>query len=115
MRSTLKTKTRREARDFEKRAFILVLSIFIVMIGVSTFSIKANANTKQGHEYKYYTNYCVTSGDTLWDIAEDKVDLNHYKNVREYVKEVQEINHMKGDYIQNGTYIILPYYSSEEL
>ena len=115
MKECMKTRTRREAKNFEMKAIMVVLTIFIMMVGVSAFSIKANANSKDNFEYKLYTNYCVTSGDTLWSIAEQNVNFDHYKNVGEYVKEIQDINNIKGDYIINGTYIILPYYSTEEL
>ncbi len=63
---------------------------------------------------KYYKSIEITKGDALWSIANDYFDPIHYKSTLEYVKEVKKMNNMTSDDIITGSYIIIPYYISEE-
>ena len=63
--------------------------------------------------YKYFKSVEVAKGDTLWSIAKDNIDYEYYKNTYDYVNEVKRMNSLTSDRIVAGSYIIVPYYSSE--
>ena len=61
---------------------------------------------------KYYTQVTVAYGETLWDLSDDYIDYDEYKNKKEYIAEVQSINHLaEEDSIRAGQTLIVPYYS----
>lgn len=97
-----------------KMFFLTMTTVFIFIIGASAFSMNANATSAEGaNDYKYYANYCIEPGDTLWSIAEEHIDYRYYDSIKSYAKELQAINHITGDHIMNGTYIMVPYFSDE--
>ena len=107
-----KIRKRQELR--RKFVFSVMTALFVIVFAGSVFSMNAKANSSQGaDDYKYYANYCIVPGDTLWNISEANIDYNHYSSVKEYAKEIQKINKINGEHITNGTYIMLPYYSDE--
>lgn len=91
---------------------LIVFFIFSIIVFIS-FSTEANDNVQQ-LSYKYYKSIEITKGDALWSIANDYFDPIHYKSTLEYVKEVMKMNNMTSDDIITGSYIIIPYYISEE-
>ena len=89
----------------------LILSIFFIFC---TFGVDTNARSIEDHpEYKYFTNYELTSGDTLWSIAETYADY-HYDSINDYIEEICIINSISQDAtLISGTSLIIPYYSIE--
>lgn len=89
----------------------LILSILIVFC---VFGVDTNARSIDDHpEYKYFTNYELEYGDTLWSIAETYAD-HHYDSIEDYIREVCTINSITEDsYLICGTSLIIPYYSQE--
>lgn len=89
----------------------LILSILIVFC---IFGVDTNARSIDDHpEYKYFTNYELEYGDTLWSIAEEYAD-HHYASVEDYIEEVCTINSIAKDAcLLSGTSLIIPYYSQE--
>lgn len=89
----------------------LILSIFIVFC---IFGVDTNARSIEDRpEYKYFTNYELEYGDTLWSIAETYAD-HHYTSVEDYIEEVCIINSITTDArLISGTSLIIPYYSQE--
>lgn len=107
---------KKRKRQELKRKFIfsVMTALFVIVFTGSVFSMNAKANSSKGaDDYKYYANHCIVPGDTLWNIAEANIDYDHYSSVKEYAKEIQQINKINGEHITNGTYIMLPYYSDE--
>ncbi len=77
----------------------------------------AIAGKKQQEElHKYYMSITVRQGDTLWSIAEDRLNnetASGYKNLRSYIKEIISVNQLKdGNYLLAGQKLIVPYYST---
>ena len=68
-----------------------------------------HADDHTAHMTKYYKTIEITSGDTLWDIAETYMDDN-YDSVKDYVQELKEVNHLTSDVIQDGQYLTVAYY-----
>lgn len=101
-------------RRGRKRYFILVL---VVMICLTVFSsgILAHAEEKERSQetyYKYFTTIQVEAGDTLWGIA-DRYLCEQSGSREEYIRELQQLNGLKGDNIQIGQYLVVVYYSTE--
>ncbi len=55
-----------------------------------------------------YTSVYVSSGDTLWSIADEYMDTG-WSDKESYIEEVRSINHLTDDNIQAGAYIVVPY------
>ena len=48
----------------------------------------------------------------MWDLSDDYIDYDEYKDKKEYIAEVQSINHLtEEDSIRAGQTLIVPYYS----
>lgn len=121
MRTTTKTKKRlRERRKIQRRnlriragaaLLSLVTITLLLIIHFTPLNTQADSEPK-APAYKYYTSIRVSSGDTLWDIAEE-YRTEEYTDVSSYISEVKEINHLKSDQITKGMYLCIPYYSDE--
>lgn len=105
----------RRRRELRRRMLMCVL-MFILTVGSSLlfFSFRAKAQSNDEEIlYKYYKSTVVSSGDTLWDYAEEYGINKHYGNHQDYIREVMQMNGLSNDRITEGQYIILPYYSPE--
>ena len=103
---------RRRQLQVRRNICILILSIAVAVV-LSAFAVSISTQASElerAAEHKYYKSIEIAKGDTLWSIAKENMDNNHYKNVSEYVKEVKTMNSMKSDSIVAGSYIIVPYY-----
>ena len=94
----------------------MILAVLAVVIGIAVFRFTAQPaiadSRSEAPRYKYYTSICVAPGDSLWSIAEEYMSSD-YETVYDYISEVQEINHLSGDYLRAGTKLCVPYYSDE--
>ena len=94
-------------------AALLVMTATICMIlicAVSYRAIDSNANTG----FKYYTSVTVGAGESLWELAGEYMDSEHYDSRKSYIEEVCSINHLTDENsVTAGQMLILPYYSSE--
>lgn len=97
------------------KLFVSVITLFaticvILVCALSHSSFKANASS----DFKYYTNITVGASETLWDIAEEYIDYEHYKDKDSYINEVKSINHLDDScVILAGQMLIVPYYAEE--
>ena len=89
----------------------LILSILVVF---SISGLVTNArSTSDKLEYKYFTNYELQHGDSLWSIASEHYD-EHYDSIEDYMEEICIINSISVDTeLIVGTGLIIPYYSYE--
>lgn len=109
---------KKHAREMEVKKHILQLVfavsfIFIVLLFLN-HSV-SNASTGDDTIYfKYYTTIEVRPSETLSSIAKQYADEMHYESDLEYIEEVLFINHLEdADHIKAGTFLTVPYYSSE--
>lgn len=82
----------------------------IVIILLTSFLCKISSKAEEIDEttyYKYFQNYIVEEGDTLWNIALVYSNNSDYKS---YIKEVISINHLLSDDIKAGDSLVIPYY-----
>lgn len=99
----------------KKNFLILVMTIcLIVTCSISLSGFRANAKDDSTEiSYKYYKSVAVSNNDTLWSIAEQYMDGEHYDSVEDYIEEVKRMNALPDDTIRYGEYLIVPYYGGE--
>ena len=112
-RAALKRKARQKQvhRNIALLAFSIVLILFLVLF-ITSISTQAS-DREHMPSYKYFRSIEISSGDTLWSIAEDNMDARYYKHTADYVAEVKRMNSLDTDQIIAGSYLIIPYYSTE--
>lgn len=89
-------------------AALLLAAVILAGGSVSGF---AGARRKEDTSYKYYTSIMVEKGDTLWSIAIEHMTPG-YEQIDEYIREVRRLNHLCGDHICAGEYLVIPKYHS---
>ncbi|MBD5477648.1 MAG: LysM peptidoglycan-binding domain-containing protein [Lachnospiraceae bacterium] len=103
----------RRQREMMKNFLILVMTVcLIVTCSVALSSFRSNAKADTALSYKYYKSIVVSNNDTLWSIAEEYMDREHYTSINEYIKEVKAMNSLSGDSIQYGRHLVIPYYGT---
>ncbi len=110
--NTRKVAIKRKRQNFNRRLSVIIISLAIIA-GITVLcgnnSVSAHEDTVQ-NEQKYYKCIELTSGDTLWDIAEQYMDAR-YTCVDDYVNELKDINGLKSDNIHEGQFLTVSYYS----
>ena len=92
----------RRRRQLQRRIVTMLATICVIAFCAVSYQLK----------FKYYTQVTVAYGETLWDLSDDYIDYDEYKNKKEYIAEVQSINHLtEEDSIRAGQTLIVPYYS----
>ncbi|MCH5249635.1 MAG: LysM peptidoglycan-binding domain-containing protein [Lachnospiraceae bacterium] len=105
----------RRQKELRKNFLLTIMAVCLAI----TFSFSMNSflsNAKGESEqisYKYYKSITISNGDSLWSIANEYMDDEHYSSANDYIKEVKHLNSLKSDYISYGESIIVPYYSYE--
>ncbi len=77
-----------------RKKFIRMIAIILGMLLITFFYFSNNSFSKG--EAKIKTLY-VSSGDTLWTIAEEEQETNSYyqeKDVRSIIHEIKKLNHL---------------------
>ena len=113
-------RNRRERRIARLRREARIRSILLVLVSVlitsavvlSITAHKTDADRMDVPTYKYYTSVAVHSGDTLWSIAQEYMS-SEYNDSYDYIDEVRSINHLSGNQVIPGQYLLVPYYSTE--
>lgn len=103
----------RRQREMMKNFLILVMTVcLIVTCSVALSSFRSNAKADAEPSYKYYKSIVVSNNDTLWSIAKEYMDKEHYTSVNDYINEVKTMNSLSGDSICYGNHLIIPYYAT---
>ena len=102
-------------REIRRNILLAVAATLVLMIFVFSYHtlISAASSNTDGVSYKYFTSIQVEAGDTLWSIAEEYADEDHYASNKEYINEVKMMNKLRNDEIVSGQYLVIPYYSYE--
>jgi len=109
-------RNKRRQREIRRRCLTIIATVCLVLIGALSYhAIQSNASTGQEEiNFKYYKNITVQYGETLWDIADDYMDQDEYRNKAQYIAEVKNMNHLDDACsIKAGQKLIVPYYSNE--
>lgn len=86
------------------RSIIIVL---LIIIGISLIISKATYS----HKEKQYKNICVSSGDTLWEIASLESKTNTYyknKDIRYIINDIIKENNLENSNINIGDELVIP-------
>ena len=102
----------RRQREMRKDFLMLVMTICLVITcSISFNSFRSNAKDDSVKtSYKYYKSIVIDNDDTLWSIAEEYMDDEHYDSINAYIQEVKNMNSLTDDEIQYGEHLIIPYY-----
>lgn len=113
IRKARRDETLREQKRLRIRILIFCATlIFMFGMGVGFGTLLARAEeTKKELSHKFYSNIQIQKGDTLWELAAEYMDYEHYRNRKEYILEVMRINHMTDDRLISGKMLIVPYYA----
>lgn len=107
----------RRQRIFRKQIIMLLLLVAIILFSVIFLnnSISTDAQSDDyAPEFKYYTAVTIHAGDSLWSIASEHFNPDHYEDLGSYVGEICSINKLSTDsVVKAGECIILPYYETE--
>ncbi|MDE5747742.1 MAG: LysM peptidoglycan-binding domain-containing protein [Acetatifactor sp.] len=113
----LRNYQRKLRRQKEIRRMFILTGIAVVLVmafALSYHALISHANMDlENVSYKYYTSVQIQPGDTLWNLADRYADCEHYASQEQYITEVMNMNHLDGEDIYAGNYLILPYYSTE--
>lgn len=109
-RQNVRTIRRKKAA---KRQLITALVLFFtVLASVLIISNCLRANQVKASSVKteniYYKTVEVEDGDTLWDLADRYMGEKSFSR-QEYIEQVKELNHLSGDTIESGAYLMVPY------
>ena len=106
--NSLFKKLRKNRSKIAAAAVILAVAVVVILVT----RVKVNANNSYGRDYsdKRYKNYTVTSGDTLWDIAEANMDYEYYDDVNDYIAEIKRMNNLYSDKIYTGQNLLITDY-----
>lgn len=95
-----------------RTAAMILCSMLLLVVMVTAITTNASDDIADPR-IKYYTSVRVQEGDSLWDLSEDFLS-DEYSGRSEYIKEVQQLNHLTdGQAILEDAYLVFPYYSSE--
>lgn len=102
----------RRQREMRKNFLMFVMTVcLIITCSISLNGFRSNAKDDSVKtSYKYYKSITIDNNDTLWSIAEEYMDKEHYDSVNDYINEVKNMNSLTSDEIQYGEHLIIPYY-----
>lgn len=105
----------RRQREMRKNVLLVIMTIcLIVTAAVSMNSFLSNAKEESNPiSNKYFKSITIENGDTLWSIAQEYMDDDHYETVNDYINEVKKMNSLSNDDITYGQHLIIPYYGVE--
>lgn len=95
-----------------RRLFLYVVAPIIVIACCFFLGSRSNAeSTEEAVEHILcYESVLIHKGDTLWSIAESRMEEPTHAEIQEYVREIASINQITSSRIHAGKYIVLPIY-----
>ncbi len=113
----IRNNRRRRQQIFRRQVFLLALlaAVMIFFMAFMFSSLMADAQSDDFvPSFKYYKTITIHTDDTLWAVAEDNFDSEHYTDIGAYMAEIRSINGItNSDMLHAGEALIIPYYSSE--
>lgn len=94
----------------------IMLAIGLIISFIFAFMVYSNRAVAENSRpvYTYYTSYEIQPGDTLWTIA-DQFMSPEVSDKEAFIENIKDINHIGGDNITAGKYLVIEYFSYEEL
>lgn len=103
-----------EQQDYFKYAALTAAAIFIILFTAILYrsqSANARASRRAGECTELYESVQVQSGESLWEIS-SRYYSDEYKSMKRYIAKIKRLNHLSGEKISAGTYLIIPYYAA---
>lgn len=93
------------------KKYLLVLIVFVMILSCffGKTLVMASEEDSSSSRDRYYTEIRIEKGDTLWSIAQT-YNRNSGMEIREYIRELKEINQMISDDIAAGDYLTVVYF-----
>ena len=92
-------------------AAIAVLTAAFIICIASTSAAKS-ADSRR--EVLIYKTVEIENGDTIWKIANEYYDGDHYRNVKSYASEIARLNANGDGILYVGSKIVVPVYSDSQ-
>lgn len=111
--SLIRVRNLKREECYLKRTLILcIVTVFIIFGACTLFgNLLTSAHgsfTEKTANIVRYKSVEIKAGDTLWNIAETYMAEGN-NSVSQYVAELKNINSLKGDQIEAGCNLIIPY------
>ncbi len=98
-------------KHFGKYLMAVILIGLVILCGFGIVSLARPSQTRSME--RYYTSICIKEGDTLWNLEEEYNNSDTLSKA-EYISELKTINHLKGDTIHAGNYLVVFYFAVPE-
>ena len=96
------------------RSIVTIVAILLSVIAVLSIAVIPAFAVTPHERVKLYRSVEISSGDTLWSMAND-IACPEYSDSNRFIREVMEINHLTdADSIHEGAYLVIPYYTDAE-
>jgi len=104
----------RRNKVYAKMIPFYVLTAIILAVMLTVFNgMQSTGQTDGIHEFGYKT-YVVSSGETLWSIAEENLSED-FPTCSSYIEEVMRVNSMQTAAIYPGDLIAIPVKNTEKV
>ena len=93
---------------FLKRLALLAGILVFLLLGIFAWSTLSGAKYAQAAQLGWQTTYesvYISSGDSLWSIAQE---YRGTQSTAVFVRELKELNGLSSDDIQAGYYLLVP-------
>lgn len=97
-----------ERRSVLKKMLFLVVALIVILLctfALSTLTTAKHTQAAQRETQITYESIRISSGDSLWSIAQEYRGI---QNTSDFVEEIKTINNLSSDQIQSGSYILIP-------
>lgn len=95
----------------KKVFFLLMFPVFVLVCCISACqSSEAQSTGDRTDDVVAYESVLICRGDTLWTIAEANLDQPTKAEIREFVREIAELNDVSPAHIHAGNYLLIPRY-----
>lgn len=103
----------RRQQEMRKNFYLFLMTVCLILACSFTLSVfRSNAKNNPSLSDKCYKSIVISNNDTLWSIAGQYMDSEHYDSITDYIEEVKRMNSLSGDSIRYGEYLIVPYYEN---
>lgn len=85
--------------------FFMLLFFFFLFSGKSVSADAGNLN-----DMKSYESVLVRDGDTISSLADCYAEKYSHFSKKEYIEAIVSLNNLSSEYIQSGSYLLLPQY-----
>ena len=107
-------KSSKAERIVRNRKIMLFAGIAFTLIFAFIFYSNRAVAENSRPVYTYYTSYEIQPGDTLWTIA-DQYMTPECSDKTAFIDNIKTLNHIGGDNITAGKYIVIEYSSYDKL